>query len=72
MPLYARSPDLSGRGFGPLGVSFAPHFVLKLGDGTEIATKVWFPTGKVDLGDDLEIVDYCEEEEKVRPIILMF
>ncbi|XP_059081176.1 uncharacterized protein LOC131879004 [Tigriopus californicus] len=64
--MYSRS-ELSGRGFGPNGVSVIVHHELVLKDGTTLALKAWFPIldrpgGPTFEHDPIEV--YCEPDWK--------
>lgn len=63
--MYTRQ-ELSGRGFGPNGVSVINHHELVLKDGTAIALKIWFPSldlprGPTFQSDSIEV--YCDPDK---------
>ena len=62
--MYSRK-EMAPHGYGPYKVTILENFILKLNDGTKIASKVWFPgslQGPFDLVQSKWIKTYCESE----------
>ena len=56
---------MAPHGYGPYKVTIVENFVLKLNDGTKIASKIWFPGGLKHLFDGVQpkwIKVYCAAE----------
>ena len=80
--MYSRKA-MEPHGYGPYQVRIVENFILKLNDGTKIASKVWFPGSLKYPFDRVQskwVKVYCEAEaghkdseaEEIFPTILEF
>ena len=80
--MYSRK-EMESHGYGPYQVTIIENFILELGDGTKIASKLWFPGSLQNPFNSIDskfVKSYCdadpnfenEQKEKHFPTILEY